>query len=792
MNKKFMYIRIPAIYNKIKWAEQENVPIYISAPVGYGKTAAVEYYYRDIPTVWITGKTGKLNRLHPQEDEGLNSLDSNVVIIDDVSWIRDDESRDYIVELIKRKDIHIVMIGRAKVPDWLQSCCIMYHFIVANEYDLTLNVEMTGDLLEAANVHISPQHVAEIAKDTQGYALFIVMIAYQLQNRSEYNESIRQHARVDTFQYYNEVLFARWSPEMCEMLLAASCFESFNIDLLDMALSSNNSASCIKEAMEVGDFLTKHEDGSYTMRPMLQKYLEWKRLFSGSKENEYLVYERAGIYYEMQGNMEKALEFFDKADRKQEISRILTRNAKLHPGTGHYFETRKYYLELPEEKIESSAVLMAGISMLYSLMLQPELSESWYDRLCEYEKSRPRGSREKKEAKQRIVYLDIALPHRGTVKMIDILKKAAVLIMDRGMPLPEFSVTSNLPSIMNGGKDFCNWSKTDRELARNLKIPVELVLRKWGAGLVNISLAESLFEKGSRDYYETMTLLSSGYTKADLAGKIEMCFVATAVMCRVHLCRNQMSVARSQLEDFKNKSVKQDATRLIPNIRTMETGFDLLEGNTTKVIQWMTSEAPHEFTDFYILDRYRYSMKVRAYMMMGENEKAAVLIERLGIYYREYGRIYYRMENELLKAIVQFRMGEGDWKATLLNVLPEIEEYHFIYIIGREGAAIRPLFTSIKSLPVEEQFEKDIRKAVDTMAANYPGCLKVHRNLTVQLSDMEHRVLNCYCNGLKPANICELLCITNNTLKTHTGNVYRKLGVHNRTDAVRLAKEMNI
>ena len=60
--------------------------------------------------------------------------------------------------------------------------------------------------------------------------------------------------------------------------------------------------------------------------------------------------------------------------------------------------------------------------------------------------------------------------------MIRIMKKMPALIFDKGMSLPEFSVTSNCPSTMNGGKDFCHWSREDRKLAATIGKLVERVL----------------------------------------------------------------------------------------------------------------------------------------------------------------------------------------------------------------------------------------------------------------------------------------------------------------------------
>lgn len=51
------------------------------------------------------------------------------------------------------------------------------------------------------------------------------------------------------------------------------------------------------------------------------------------------------------------------------------------------------------------------------------------------------------------------------------------LLMNKEVTLPSFSVTSALPSIMNGGKDFSAWSKKDDLLYKTLRLPVETVLR---------------------------------------------------------------------------------------------------------------------------------------------------------------------------------------------------------------------------------------------------------------------------------------------------------------------------
>lgn len=101
-----------------------------------------------------------------------------------------------------------------------------------------------------------------------------------------------------------------------------------------------------------------------------------------------------------------------------------------------------------------------------------------------------------RQARSRLAWLDISLPQRGVEGLIKTIPAAFRLLTDKEITLPSFSVTSTLPSIMNGGKDFSEWSKKDDLLYRTLRTPVEAVLKKDGVGLADCAVAESKFEKG--------------------------------------------------------------------------------------------------------------------------------------------------------------------------------------------------------------------------------------------------------------------------------------------------------
>lgn len=60
-----------------------------------------------------------------------------------------------------------------------------------------------------------------------------------------------------------------------------------------------------------------------------------------------------------------------------------------------------------------------------------------------------------------------------------------------------------------------------------------------------------------------------------------------------------------------------------------------------------------------------------------------------------------------------------------------------------------------------------------------------------ELTRREETILQSLVDGLDNDTICNSLCITNNTLKKHILNLYRKLGIKNRVQMFKLVKERN-
>ena len=413
-------------------------------------------------------------------------------------------------------------------------------------------------------------------------------------------------------------------------------------------------------------------------------------------------------------------------------------------------------------------------------------SEYWYD-LLKKQAQKLSGSA-KREANSRLLYLDIGLPHRGTVHMVDILKHAGTLLRDRKVVLPEFSLTSNLPSQMSGGKDFCEWSKKDKELAASIGKLVEKVLGKYGKGLVSLALAESFLEKGM-DSYEVAALAEKGRMQAESGGKAEQCFVAAGILTWLSVLNGNAQDAWDILEDFE-KHAKEEAPQLLPNLYAMQCRVSLYLGRMAEVMEWMES-APNENDEFCTMERLRYLTKIRVYLQNGQYQKAYRLLQQMRYYAEKLKRTYIDMETKLLMAITEYRSGEP-WQETLQACITQAQEYHFVRLFSREGGAILELLRAGKFVWQDQAFQKQTILECERMARYYPAYLKEKVPGNIVLSGNGLKILRLQAEGYSMEKIAEILCISKSTVKYHSQENYRKLGVKGKAAAVNEARNRKI
>lgn len=151
--------------------------------------------------------------------------------------------------------------------------------------------------------------------------------------------------------------------------------------------------------------------------------------------------------------------------------------------------------------------------------------------------------------------------------------------------------------------------------------------------------------------------------------------------------------------------------------------------------------------------------------------------------------------NLLVKTVVAFGVAAG-----LLILVMQLVDYRFLVIersVEIYGAIVAAAFaaagiwvglkvTRPKIVPVE------VRVEVPVPAPAGPFVLNTAKVEELSLTPRELEVLNLIAEGLSTREMAGRLFVSENTIKTHTGRVLEKLGASRRTQAVQLAKQLNL
>ena len=784
------YIKVPKVIEKLEKAEASFLPVVIMAATGYGKSAAVKYYYQRKKYLMIKCLNGKLEYM-----PDIEKITQKYIIIEDAQWVDSAESYEYIRTLLRMKDKQIVIIKRGIFPKYLMRDELEVSFIKIVESDLMFGKEQVEQIFKERNIPISEDDTSKIAEITFGYPIAIFYYAEHIKETKHFSQKVIDDTWNDMFRLWDTTLIAKWTDEFIKFALSVCQYEIFSEEMAVYLTGNSRISKVMEYCFDGTSQLKQNENGEYFLHPAVKLFFCWEQKMRWTDETIKENYKKGAYFYEMNNDIEKALFYYRKAGSSENIKNLLIKNAHKHPGIGHYIETKDYYLSLPKEEITRTPVLTAAVSMLYDLILQPERSAEYYDELIKFERDCKNAKDKRKEARTWLAYLDISLPHKGTKGILRTIKNIFASVNKGDIVLPEVSETDNLPSIMNGGLDFSEWSKSDIQITKCIKEPIETILGKGGKGLVTIALAESGFEKGTMSPYEVVTRCSDGYESAAHGGRIEICFVATGVMARQHIVEGQFYSAKRVYQSFKNRVLEEKANHLLQNMEVFETWLALYENNSEKIKKYI-DKATDARSSFFSFDRFRSMINIRCLIAENRLSEAAELSLFLTGYFEKYERHFLWMENEILKAVIFYRMNDEHYKSHIKNAIKRAEEYHFVRLISLEGNAVLQI---LKEMKKDGEFDDISSEYVDItlsetakIAYTYPDYLKYYPQKEIKLTKREKEILSMLCIGMSMNEICENCGISMNGLKKHNSNIYRKLEASNRAEAERNARAYGI
>jgi len=552
--------------------------VYLGAHAGWGKTIAAQEWIREYGNALLI--SAPMLRDFPKSQKK-----PSVLVIDDLQELSDAElQRDLLPLLAEAPQNQFVLIGRAELPSPL---CLLQRagqLAVLDQNALCLSRDVIDTYLAQTGLPYSVETSDYLMKESKGYPVAVDCLAELLRDGASCTEQTAQTAAQEIFRYFEHAVFMRLSREAQAFLLNIAQFHAFTLRMASTLNGDHEVVRILEEITHRGKCVFLRSPEHYGVPPLFHRFLIHcqKRMLSGEAIDN--LWRRAGLYYEMSDEIPNALACYRQVNDWDKVMEILIRHTRRPPYTTFYFELKEFYLALPPALIERYPELMCSLSMIYSMNMQEKESEFWYDRLVCFSRSAGINESERKTAQERLAFLRIGLPHRGSRKIAQTIMDVIRLIHNEDRCVQGVSPTSGIPSLMHGAKDFCNWSKRNEQLYRLMKRPIELLLGKAGVGVADAGLAESKLECCTpQNITDVMRYATSAINQTEQSGTLDVYFAAVASMIRLAVMRGNVASAHKNLDCVEKKAQAEGNVRLLQNVRAFRTRIFLWEGKTARL-----------------------------------------------------------------------------------------------------------------------------------------------------------------------------------------------------------------
>jgi LuxR family maltose regulon positive regulatory protein len=174
--------------------------------------------------------------------------------------------------------------------------------------------------------------------------------------------------------------------------------------------------------------------------------------------------------------------------------------------------------------------------------------------------------------------------------------------------------------------------------------------------------------------------------------------------------------------------------------------------------------------------------------VQGDMPRLHDLLSRLLPAIEASGRQRLLLAGLVLQVQVLQAQGKQEQAITLLErVLTLAEPERYIRTFLDWGATLLPLLRHLLNRGTTAPLRAYIHTLLD--AAGETGTILAPENI---LSEREMAVLQCIAAGKSNQEIAQEFVVALSTVKTHLNNLYSKLGVHSRTQAIARAKELQL
>jgi LuxR family maltose regulon positive regulatory protein len=304
------------------------------------------------------------------------------------------------------------------------------------------------------------------------------------------------------------------------------------------------------------------------------------------------------------------------------------------------------------------------------------------------------------------------------------------------------------------------------------------------AGLGKIAYEQNRLEEAAQNFQLCIDLCKKWRDPALLA-------MACARLGRVEHARNRPQAAREAVQEAER--ITRDlslSSRQSIQADSELASFWAAQGNEEKLSGLVEKRHLAAQDDIPYERQPEYLLLLRSLLAGKEPGKALELSERLLQSAETAGRTGLVIEVLILQALIfQGKKDMENALSALERALSVARPEGFVRSFLDEGQAMIRLLCQIRSRHPTDGYEAGLLSAIDQM----PGMAQPSMQLLIEpLTGREIEILKLIEAGCSNQDIAEQLVLSLLTVKRHISNIYTKMGVQSRTQAIAMGKEFKL
>lgn len=740
--------------------------------------------------------------------------------------------------------VHTVVLTREDPPFPLARLRARNHLTELRSADLRFTASEAAQFLnDIMGLGLDEKSVSILEENTEGWIAGLQMAALSMRNRKDLDQFIKNFSGTNRYimDYLLEEVLASQTPEIQEFLLITSILRRLSAPLCDALLQEDEKSAAILEYLEQANlFLIPLDDERcwYRYHHLFTDLLRSRLQQSCSKEKLADYHTRSAQWYEDNGMAYGAIYHASLIPNDEWVERIIDQN----------------YMDIFQRRASASIRYWTGELGKELIFKRPQLaiheanSRAWFGQLDEadqlLEQAEKRLNVEKTTPETQAMYGYLAYVKSRVTAMRGDFKQAVQLALHAQKSTPasnqgllggigvmlgygyflngDFTQAAQvLEKTIESGKKFGAINTTSGaycvlarlcaiqgklQKAYDLYQEAENFIRQsegehLGAmSILDVGFAEILYEWN--DLESASKHIQQGLDLLPLWIKADDFALAYVIHSQLHQAHGNSLAAEETIKKGSHViltngvfSEAQDA------VITAEINLLLSQGNSIVINRRIKSienrlaaNQPYQFKNELVLITL-----ARVYLVQKNFEQALNLLANLEAHAQAEGRIGRLLKILNLQSLLIYEKGEPSQAYIILEkALRLAVSEGYIRTFIDEGEAMQRLLSKwvnqaeigpLKSYANQliAQFEERSISVHDQHSA-----LKPQTKLIEPLTEREIEVLNLIALGKTNKEISVELIVSPGTVKAHTSNIYRKLDVANRTEAVSHARKLDI